>query len=249
MRIVRAIGAGLLLTAAIPVPVYADIAGRYETVDEDAVMKMEMTIEADEHGNVRTQMARLGAYFLVSDGEFYQVATSEEGPSVIRLADLMAIQKEFAEDFFADRLEAWEKPTETFAPMDEETVGSRVGTGYGIVNDDNPEPQYALLVISDDPQLAPLGQALANSNEAMADSMNGWGAMGTVLRMMNDEMVAVMRKGAPLRMMSIELTDVSLDPIPAERFELPAQPLTIEEIRARFMPSVEPPPTLPPRED
>ncbi|MEH6722413.1 MAG: hypothetical protein V7686_02690 [Qipengyuania sp.] len=249
MRIAPSMFAALVLVGVGSTPAHADIAGRYETVDEDAVMKMEMTIEADEHGNVRTQMPRLGAYYLVTDGEFYQVAAGKDGPLVIRLADLMTIQQEFAEEFFADRPEAWERQTETFAPMDEQTVGDRVGTGYGIVNEDNPEPQYALLVISDDAQLAPLGQALANSNEAMADSMSSWGAMGSVLRMMNDEMVAVLRKGAPLRMMSIELTDVSLDPIPPVRFALPAEPMTIEEIRARFSPDVEAPPTLPPYDD
>jgi len=249
MRIAATICAGLVMASVGSTPAYADIAGRYETVDDDAIMEMELTVEADEHGNVRTQTARLGLYYLLTNGEFYQVMAGKDGPLVIRLADLMAVQQELAEKFFADRPEAWEEPTETFAAMDKQTVGDRVGTGYGIVNEDNPEPQYALLVISDDPQLAPLGQALANSNEAMANSMSGWGAMGTVLRMMNDEMVAVMRKGAPLRMMSIELTDVSLDPIPAERFSLPAEPMTIEQIRAQFSPNVDAPPTLPPRED
>ena len=61
MKKTQTLIAGAILASVLAVPAQADIAARYETNDENAVMKMEMTVEADNEGNVRTQTARLGA--------------------------------------------------------------------------------------------------------------------------------------------------------------------------------------------
>ena len=249
MKKTRTLIAGAILASVLAAPAQADIAARYKTNDENAVMNMEMTVEADNEGNVRTQMAHLGAYFLLSDGELFQVANSESGLFVVRVSDLMRVQGEIAQEMFQNPPPEMDLPKQSFAPMDPEIVSERQGIGYGIVSDDYPEPRYASIVVSDDPALAPLGDAVVRSHQAMASSASAWGSMGTMLGMMNEEMLAVLRKGAPLRLMKLELTDISTEMIPAERFELPAEPLTIEELRARLSPRVEEPPTLPPSED
>lgn len=228
-------------------PAHADIAGRFETVGDGSPIRLEMTVEADEAGNVRTQMARLGSYYLLRDGELYQVTHSDGEQSVVRVADLMTLQAELSKDFFPDEPMPMDQPLQRFAAMGSEVVQGRSGIGYGMVSDDSPEPRYASIVVSKDPSLAPLGRAIVASNEAMAGSMSGWGQMGTMLALMNEDMLAVLRTGAPIRMLQLELTDLSSDPIPSERFDLPAEPLTLDEVRDRMKPkAVEAPPTLPP---
>ncbi len=249
MRIAPTILAALVFAGAGSTPAHADIAARFETVDEDTPMKMEMTLEADENGNVRIQIPRLSFYYLLTDGDVFQVTASERGPTVIRIADLLTVQAEIVDEFFPKKEETLEVPKSNFARMGQETVGGRIGTGYGIVTEEDQEPQYASLVISDNPQLAPIGEALADSKAAMAKSLVSLGSMGTMLEMMDEEIIDILRQGAPLRMLSIELTDVSLDPIPPERLALPAEPLTLDQLRNLARPELEEPPTLPPHED
>jgi hypothetical protein len=227
MKLARILALTLASIGLLSTPAHADIAGRYETVDENAIMEMEMTIEADEEGNVRTQVARLGAYFLLREGQMYQVANGETGPFVVRVTDLMTLQAEFASEFFRDSPSEVDIPSQVFAVFEEEVVQGRNGTGYGIISETSPEPLYAPIVVSDDLSLAPLGEAIAASNEAMAENMTAWGQMGTVLGMMNSEMLTVLRKGAPLRLLRLELKDVYLEASPPGRFELPANPITL----------------------
>jgi hypothetical protein len=241
--------ASFFAAITIASPVHADIAGRFETVGDDSPIRLEMTIEADEAGNVRTQMARLGAYYLLRDGELYQVAHSDGEQSVVRVADLMTLQAELSKDFFPDEPTPMDQPLQRFAAMGNEVVQGRSGIGYGMVSEDSPEPRYASIVVSKDPSLAPLGRAIVASNEAMAGSLSAMGQMGTTLALMNEDMLAVLLTGAPIRLLDLELTDLSSEPIPSERFALPAEPLTIAELRKRMMPhAVEPPPTLPSHE-
>jgi hypothetical protein len=48
-------------------------------------------------------------------------------------------------------------------------------------------------------------------------------------------MVKVLHTGAPLRFSGMELTSVTHTPIAADRFALPAEPETLERVRARFI--------------
>jgi hypothetical protein len=236
----------VLASACVSTAALADVAGRYETRDENVPVDMEITVEVDGAGNVRLQMAAMGLYYLIRDGETFVVQRGDSGATVMRLADLLAAQQD------AVKRLGWKDPVapETsppavhFASMGSIAVGSREGIGYGIVSDEYPNPRYASIVIGSDPQLAPLGQAIA---DAQASSVKGMGSMGSMLTMMNDQMRELLQKGAPLRMLDMELTDVSFDPIPRARFELPAEPLTPEQIGRKITVSVEPPPTLPPR--
>ena len=125
-------------------------------------------------------------------------------------------------------------------------MGGRKGIGYGIIPENGAEPMYASIVVARDSNLAPLGQAIAFVQDA---SIKGMGSMGSMLGMMNAQMVDLLQAGAPLRMLNIELTDVSFDKIPEARLALPTEPLTLDQLRARVAEPVEPPPTLPARED
>ena len=70
------------------------MAGRYETVDENAVIDMEMTIEADGTGRVRFQMAGMTGYYLLNGEELFIVEKDGESFVVTRTADLFVLQQE-----------------------------------------------------------------------------------------------------------------------------------------------------------
>lgn len=238
----------LICSALFPQAAQADVAGRYENTNENAPFDFEMSIEADDLDNVRIQMATGNQYYLYREGIMYVVTVGSEETTVMKLEDMLTVQME------AMARLGWEDPFESapvsashFAPMDEVVVGSRNGRGYGIVSEERELPVYASIVISDDPELKKLGRAIARAN---ASSVRGMGSMATMLQTMSSEMLALLEQGAPLRMLSVELTDVSFDEIPPERFSLPTEPLTIEEVRNLLIgPTIAPPPTLPSRSD
>ncbi len=119
--------AGLLLVGLwCSSPALADVAGRYENSDKNAVLEMEMTVETDDAGDVRFQMNGTGSYYLLLEGELYSVQKGSDGYTVVRVADLLVVQQEAME-----RL-GWKQPKLPedlvlhpleFAPMGEETVG------------------------------------------------------------------------------------------------------------------------------
>ncbi|HSG33663.1 MAG TPA: hypothetical protein VLA37_03950 [Sphingomonadaceae bacterium] len=232
-------------------PAWADVAGRYETIDENSFFKMEMTVEADSAGNVRVQMARQASCYLLLDGELYVIGRDTSGIIVTRLEDAVAAVTEAAQQMGFDDSFLQDEPepsVPTFVAMGEETVGDRKGTAYGMAGADGSEPLRADFVISNDPRLAPLGKALADLQKSMKPSTSAFGRVSIALGRMTDEMVAVLEQGAPIKMTQLELTDFSLDAIDPERFRLPAEPLTLEQLRAQQEP-FPPPPTLPIKEE
>lgn len=238
----------LTCLAIFPQAANADVAGRYENMDENSPLDFEMTIEADDLGNVRIQTANLNQYYLFRDGVMYVVTVGSDNTTVMKLEDMLAVQMEaMARLGLKESFEAAPVPKMRFAPMAEEVVGGRRGMGYGVVSEDHETPVYASVVISNDPKLSKLGEAIARANES---SVKGMGSMGSMIQVMNSDMFALLANGAPLRMLGIELTDASLDAIPSERFDLPNEPLTIEEVRKLMtIPTIAPPPTLPLRKE
>ena len=251
MDFLRYFAASMFLIFSLPSTALADVSARYETMDDDAMIDMEMTIEANSNDSVRIQMAGQGGYYLLREGALYQVGKEAKGFVVMKVTDLLTVQQEIMAKMGA-RLPTFGDPASaletSFAPMQPEIVGGREGIGYGIVSAQTPDPVYASIVIGSDPSLAPIGEAIALANSS---SIKGMGDMGAMLGLMNEEMAALLRKGAPLRMLSVELTDVSFADIPATRFELPTEPLTLDQLRERLDRSsaIEPPPTLPPRKN
>lgn len=232
--------------ALLPIPAQADISARYETVDEDAFIDMEMTIEANDAGDVRIQMRGSSSYQLFHDGTVYSVSRTPHDLQVVRVADMMVLQQEAMARMGVDQ-EMFDRmrdvPTSQFAAMGEETVGDRTGTAFGMVSDEGAAPILSLLVISSDPQLAPIGQAIARIQTAALSNM---GQFSIILSILNEPMSTLLEQGAPLRLMTIDLTDVSEQAIAPERFALPAEPLTLDQLRAGLT-EFPPPPTLPTR--
>lgn len=244
MRFIQFFAVALLVGSLPSTPAWADVAARYEQGDDNAVVALNMTIEANDSGDVRFQMRNLGGYYLLREGTMYLVQKDADSFIVMRLDDVMTVQNEALGKM------GWKKPEindddfpkSSFAPMSIEIVGGRSGMAYGMVRDTGESPTYASMVISDDPALAPIGKAMALAQDQMFKSM---GNMGLMLGQVNEDLRERIGRGAILRMMSVELTDVSFDQIPDDRFALPTTPMTLEELRAATDTSIAPPPTLP----
>jgi hypothetical protein len=227
-------------------PASADVAGRYETKDKNALFTMEMTIETNDAGDVRAQMAGQSNYFLLKSGVLYTVGRGEAGPIVERVADMLAVQAETMRRLgMSDQLAeaAGKLPQLEFAKIGPEAVGTWQGDAFGVKSDSDEIGPYAAFVISDDPRIAPLGKAIAAMNSDMMGTagkmMPGFGQLGQAF-------MKFLSNGTPVRMMNFELTDVSDDRISPERFDVPAPPQTLEQLKARAEP-FPPPPSLPPR--
>lgn len=241
--------AALTLAAA---PAVADVSARYETEQRGSSLRMEMMLEIDSGGNMRVQMGAMPMYMLMLGSDMYMVARGPTGVYVVRIEDFATVAREFI-----DRMESVrDMPDGTADPEAEQQrlvalgqreVNGRTGTAYGApAHGDTPE--YVQFVISDDPSLAPIGAAfvrsLVNSTETASRMIPGFGNIRNGLA---PEM-ELLNRGAPLTMASMSLTDVSLEEIDDSRFALPAEPLTIDQIRAQYE-TFEAAPTLPRREN
>ncbi len=238
-----------VLALALPAftsPASADVAGRYEAKGKDALIDMEMTIETTDAGDVRAQMAGQSNYFLLKDGVLYTVGRAGDAPVVERVADMLAVQSETLQRMGASRLmqEAQSKaPHMEFVKMGPESVGPWKGDGFGVKSGTGGAGPYVAFVMSDDPRIAPLGKGIAAMN---SDITGRAGSLMPGFGMLGQEFLKFLSNGTPIRMLNIELTDVSYDRISPDRFELPAAPLTLEQVKAQAQPFPEPP-TLPPR--
>lgn len=247
--------------------------GSRATADTTAVYKakaksfpLTMTVEIADNGNVRYQMSAGRTYGLVLGGVDYFVEVGAKGPVVDRADDLLTAQKEAMAAFMPPLQHHDTSAGPRLVMMGKVTINGRKGQAYGYSKGTtgtplitiNPEPGKLttreatesdiksatvtpVVVISDDPKLAELGKVMANqfgkSLSMLSGMIGGTPGMAT-------EMQAILKTGAPLSFAGMELQSVNHAPIDPKRFELPAQPETLDQIRERMKP-LPPPPTAP----
>ncbi|MEO7680730.1 MAG: hypothetical protein ABIS14_08570, partial [Sphingomonas sp.] len=193
----------LLLLGLLPSTLSADMTATFGGPGARDTAKVEIAANGDlrwTHGGE--------GYFLTHDGVDYIVLPGPGGPLVMRYADYYA---EIAPDDPVER--RVERHLVADGPV---TVNGRSGTALFIRPAATPN-WPAMLVIDSDKALAPLAQA-----EARIFAMQGFGGLSATL---NTEIRQALAGGASLRFLNRELRAVSTDPIPAERFALPAEPL------------------------
>ncbi len=201
--------------------------------------KMTMTLQIASNGDVRTEMGGTMLEELrkkvpdmptpgtiTRSGEYYFIQPGPDGVVVISVSDAAAVMGEHLGQHPREGLTApYSSPK--FMAAGPVTVHGRAGIAYAPESEASADRRPSF-VLSADPALGELRDAMARHFEkslSMGHSAGFWDEpTGT-------NVVDLLRSGAPLRIGGMELVDVKHDPIPPERFELPAPPLSREEVR------------------
>lgn len=223
-------------------PAHADVSALYD----GGFGPLSMTVEADNAGDVRLQMGVGASYYLFTGGKAYIVQRGPSGPYAAELGPYFRIQMEQMRGFtevLKALQEKGEVPTPKLVPLGPVEIHGRTGTGYSmdIASDQETEQveaaRYPMLVISEDPQLAPLGAAFVQFQRASGESIS---QIIPPFGMFADDTIKAMGSGAPLRVGPFELSQVATTAIDPERFALPGDPITEDQMRAMSMPFAPP---------
>lgn len=207
-------------------PAFADLTANYVGLNNAITMKIEIA----SNGDVRGETSNPNSYFITHEGHGYLIQASFNGPAVMRVEDVSAVMAEQMKRLMpkmpADAAKNF--PAFDLAKGSVVTIRGRPGVAYYMGTQASHAPtEKPTVVISTDPALAPLGAAMEHQFEmSMA-------AMGQMFGDANPfaGVLAVLKLGAPLVFTGMELDSISYDPIPASRFSLPAEPLTIDGVR------------------
>ncbi|WP_294269725.1 hypothetical protein [uncultured Sphingomonas sp.] len=224
MKSIKVSGAIALL--AFATPALADMTANY--IGPNGAMTMK--IEVASNGDMRGQTGAPNAYFITRDGHGYMIQATFDGPAVMRVEDMATVMAEQMKKMMPNMPppNGKDAPSFALAKGGEVTIRGRKGIAYymGVAKDGKPigDP---IVVISTDPDLAPIGVAMAsqfNMSVAMMGQVLGdaspWKGMQDVLK-----------TGAPIVFTGLQLATVNHDLIPAARFVLPAEPLKIDDVR------------------
>ena len=223
----------ICLSFGLAGPALADTTAVYE----HPAAKLKMTVEIATNGDVRGDIAgKPGVYFLTRNSQGYFVIQTSSGVLVDRVEDEGAAVKVVAEKrinpSFLAIMKSAGRDMAKIGPLltkgDDIVIQGRKGTPYYFPGPRRPEIP-PVIVMSSDPELAPLGVAMAHQF-AMSDNLQLVGAPNPF----NLEVETIMRGGAPIEFAGAELTTVSHDAIPPSRFELPAAVESREDIVKRI---------------
>lgn len=271
LRFAKLTTAAIALVAAMPA--LADTTAVYKAKRHPTTM----TVEIADNGNVRYQLSTGKTYGLALNDVDYLITLEPTGSVVDRVVDVVAAQKEAMAAFMSDFPHQDLSAGPRLVPIGRVTVNGRTGQAFGYkaeetgataiptieVNNDPDLAQLgkittrqvtesekeeamaaAVVVISDDPELAQLGKAMSKQFGASLTLMTGM--IGNTPDMFT-KMDKLLQSGAPLSFAGMELLSVNHAPIDPKRFELPAPPQTLDQIRARLR-LLTPPPTANPEQ-
>jgi len=202
-------------------------------------------VEVNDHGDARIAMGHQSAMIML-DGVLYLIQADLLGIYAARWDDLTALLTERIHVTMPP-VEAPDRrghppasPVPAFIERGTEIVAGRTGTLWSQrVDNGHGQPVYGVdVVISSDPDLAPLGHIFARQFETAQSglrTMLGSGAAAATSPNFGDQMRVLLARGAPLRMGNImRLESVDTRPIPASEFVLPGSPLTRAQLEARL---------------
>jgi hypothetical protein len=209
----------LLAVLGFGAPARADITALYQQVDGARTVRIEIA----DNGDARFQMSDEAWRLIHRGGVSYAIYTLPGGPLVVRVEDLQRLAAERGGE--PPRLAITEM---TIVERGETSVGPYSGRAYHLRMPEglSPRPQF---VISRDPALAAIGRAWVRQIDFSIAMLRARGSVvpPTVLRMRD-----IFRTGTPVLFSGHVLQRVERAPIPAERFRLPAEPLSLEDLRS-----------------
>jgi hypothetical protein len=222
----------------------ADITARYILPE---IGDLVMTVEADDHGNSRISVDGQPGV-ITTGGIAYFVTTDEAGPVVVRRDDALAAMNALAREMTGAPELPGSAPADPVMPGPTdgggETVAGRAGRRWILLSGDPPRGADVMdVVLSDDPELAPIGRALAalftEDTLGVGGSVGPGGLTGNV----TPPALALIRRGTILRFSGMaRLESVTRAPIPPSAFALPAPPMTFADFAKRLREGRSPPP-------
>jgi hypothetical protein len=204
------------------------------TVTEDkapaaAQPRAAMTVEINDKGDTRLSEGNKHA-FLTLGGVGYLIESDLAGTFAVREDDWIAVQLEGVAAIGKDNQQPGDPTRYVLVSKGSETVAGRTGTVWALRSAGRAEASFDA-VLSADPDLAPVGRAIA-AQFALSSRMMKL-MLGSVPDFMakTEEMLG---KGAVIRLSRmLRLDRVSHDPIPPSEFVLPAVVLTKDQYAAR----------------
>jgi hypothetical protein len=199
-------------------PARADVTAHYRHIDGSGTVRVEVA----GNGDARFEMSGQPWRLIHRDGVSFVIYFLPGGPMVVRMDDLRQLAAE----------RAGKTPVLAIArmrlvPRGEIRIGRYSGRAYHLDTDDgiSPRPQ---IVISRDPALAPIGSAWLRQIDFSIAMLRARSAPvpETVTRVRE-----VLATGSPVYYGGQQLQRVDAVAIPADRFRLPAEPLTLDQLR------------------
>lgn len=189
-----------------------------------------MTARIASNGDIRGDVPGRTYYFVA--GKDFFVDRTDKGAIVMRLDDIGTVMTErWAELSAKMGIPSFTPPPMTLVRRGTISINKWTGDAYYMQVNGQTSPQ-PWAVISHDPALVELGKAMerqfAKSEMMMGQVMKGHGPTWN--------MTHVLSLGAPISFAGAELQSVSFEPIPKAEFVLPAEPVSIDEVRKRMGP-------------
>lgn len=180
-----------------------------------------MTVELSESGDLRGETQGQDMWMLRTDGLDYFVIPDDEGDKVLDVRIMGELMREIMSPEFLEMTREAPVTEMELERIGEVTVNGRTGIGYRMPG--APEG-FATFVFSDDPDLAPLRDAMATPYET---SM----AMMPIETRLFSQTLELLREAAPLRFANADLESFEPADFDDNRFELPADPLDKDATR------------------
>lgn len=202
-------------------PAAADVRVDYRHLEDGSTIKA----EAADNGDARLQFSNQPFYLIIRGGEAYVVYTITPEPRVVRVSDL---QKVYEQSPPAIHFESKTVDSATWLKGETATYAGHSGEAYFLQFPEGRSPRPAL-VVSRDPRLRGIGIPFSRQMDFSIASMQ---LAGQTVPPNFRKLREFVGTGTPLLFAGYKAEKVTIAPVDAKEFELPAQPVPIEELRA-----------------
>lgn len=224
LRTIVAALLGALLVSSCGSAAAEDITLRYASPDSPGDS---LVIEADSEGRIRAEDGR-GQMIFVLDGETYIVFENRGRRVVAKLRDHLQAGSELRQRLLASGALSAGGAEDSFRLVEHgpQRVGQWEGARYSV----EPELSGPSLeaVVSTDPALA-RARAVAAPVFQAREAVGG--AVLVIPARYGQLVRGLLDRGMPLKVDRLQLQSISEQPLPAGRFELPAPPMPIGDLR------------------
>lgn len=208
-------------------PAAADITARYRQSVEG---QDDLVVQVSDRGESRMTVPE--ATYITREGVTYMAMSDSAGRFVVRQQDFLDLMAELLAVTGPPAPPANAAPV-TITEVGTANVGSRIGRLFRLGNPAIPSDVFDI-VISDDPDLAPLRGVMIAHLAPFFDTM-GRSSPGLA-----EAVREVMGRGALLKLGPLfELASVETAPVPHATFELPSPPISREALSERLNAQVE----------